>query len=213
MDEMLGALGEGIRARGAELQLQGIGPVFILNQGGQPQRQAAHIGVLVVDGIGGLLLRGVHELGQVQAPLLAQVGGTAHAHEPPPGIRGVRAAQHCSQHAGKRMASGRGAGHPRKADAVGIIIIIPHEHIVFQMETDNGALLRRFYLLGSCLQEAHRQQGGAHAQSRTFHAGQFVRFTSAWQGKIRHALRLHFSKPANIHKLHPFRHSPLHHDY
>ena len=28
-----------------------------------------------------------------------------------------------------------------------------------------------------------------------------MRFTSAWQGKIRHALCLHFSKPGNIHRL------------
>ena len=86
MDEMLGTFRQGIRARGTQLQFQGIGPVFILNQGGQPQRQAAHIGVLVVDGIGGLLLRGVHELGQIQAPLLAQIGRTVHPHEPAPGI-------------------------------------------------------------------------------------------------------------------------------
>ena len=34
--------------------------------------------MLVVDGIGGLLLRGVHDLVQVQTPLLAQVGAVGH---------------------------------------------------------------------------------------------------------------------------------------
>lgn len=82
MDEMLGAFRQGIRARGAQLQFQGIGPVFILHQGGEAQRQVAHVGMLVINGVGSLLLRGVHELGQVQPPLLAEVGRTVHAHEP-----------------------------------------------------------------------------------------------------------------------------------